>query len=109
MGNILQLFIFSAWLWLCLYGIVEKSSEKESMNTMIWLAKMNDALQYIEENLEGRVDHRRAAEIACASLTRFQRMFTFMTDMTVGDYIRFRKMTLAAEELQKPGARVIDV
>lgn len=79
------------------------------MNTMIWLAKMNDALQYIEENLEGRVDHRRAAEIACASLTRFQRMFTFMSDMTVGDYIRFRKMTLAAEELQKPGARVIDV
>ena len=68
---------------------------------MEWLTKMNDALRYIEENLEGNVDYQMAAQIACCSLTRFQRMFTFVTDITIGDYVRSRKMALAARELKE--------
>lgn len=45
---------------------------------MEWLTKMNDALRYIEENLEGNIDYQRAAKIACCSLTRFQ--FTAMRE-----------------------------
>ncbi len=58
---------------------------------MEWLTKMNEALAYIEENLEGTVDYGAAAKIACSSLTRFQRMFTFLTDMTIGQYDVWRK------------------
>lgn len=76
---------------------------------MEWLSKMNDALNYIELNLEGKIDYHKVAHIACSSLTRFQRMFTFMTDMTIGDYVRFRKMSLAAEDLKNTDAKVVDI
>ncbi len=76
---------------------------------MEWLSKMNDALNYIELNLEGKIDYHEVAHIACSSLTRFQRMFTFITDMTIGDYVRFRKMLLAAEDLKNADVKVVDL
>ncbi len=76
---------------------------------MEWLTKMNEALAYIEENLEGTIDYRTAAQLACSSLTRFQRMFTFLTDMTLGEYVRCRKMALAARELRDSDVKIIDL
>lgn len=76
---------------------------------MEWLEKMNQALDYLEENLTGTADYRKAARIACSSLTRFQRMFAFMTDMTVGEYVRCRKMTLAALDLKQSDIKIIDL
>lgn len=76
---------------------------------MEWLEKMNDALNYIELNLKGKIDYSEVTHIACSSLTRFQRMFTFMTDMTIGDYVRLRKMSLAAEELKNTDIKVVDI
>lgn len=76
---------------------------------MDWLTKMNDALHYIEENLEGNIDYQMAARIACCSLTRFQRMFVFVTDITVGDYVRCRKMALAARELRETNIKIVDL
>ena len=76
---------------------------------MEWLEKMNDALTYIEEHLEGTVDYRAAARAACSSLTRFQRIFAFLTDMTIGEYVRYRKMTLAAKDLLSTPIKVIDL
>ena len=76
---------------------------------MEWLTKMNDALRYIEEHLEGNIDYQIAAQIACCSLTRFQRMFTFVTDITIGDYVRSRKMALAARELKETNIKIIDL
>lgn len=76
---------------------------------MEWLSKMNEALNYIESNLEKKIDYSEVAHIACCSLTRFQRMFTFMTDMTIGDYVRLRKMSLAAEDLKTTDIKVVDL
>lgn len=76
---------------------------------MEWLTQMNEALNYIEMNLQGTINYNEAAHIACSSLTRFQRMFTFMTDMTTGDYVKCRKMTLAAEDLKNTDIKVIDL
>lgn len=76
---------------------------------MEWLNRMNDALRYIEENLAGEIDYRKAAQIACSSLPRFQNMFLFMTDMTVSEYVRCRRMSLAAEELKNSNIKVIDL
>lgn len=76
---------------------------------MEWLKKMNEALAYIEENLAGTVDYSMAARIACSSLTRFQRMFAFLTDRTVGEYVRYRKMSLAAQDLLDTDIKIIDL
>jgi AraC family transcriptional regulator len=49
------------------------------------------------------------AKKACCSPYHFQRMFTFMTDMTLSEYIRRRKMTMAAFELINQDTKIIDL
>jgi AraC family transcriptional regulator len=76
---------------------------------MEWLIKMNDALRYIEDNLNNDIDYIKAARIACCSVYNFQRMFSFITDVPLSEYIRRRRLTLAAFELQSSDIKVIDL
>jgi AraC-like DNA-binding protein len=64
-----------------------------------WLDKMNDAINYIEAHIEEKINYLTVAEIACCSLSRFQRMFSFVTDITLAEYVRCRRMALAANDL----------
>lgn len=76
---------------------------------MDWFERMNGAMSYIEDHLASEIDYEEAARIACCSSYHFQRMFSFITDVTLSEYIRRRRLTLAAFELQKGSGRVIDV
>jgi len=76
---------------------------------MEWLNKINDAIDYIEANITDKVDYGKAAEIACCSLSRFQNMFLFITDITLAEYVRRRRMALSAAELVDGNAKVIDL
>lgn len=77
---------------------------------MEWLERMNRAIDYIEANLTGEIELREVARMACCSSYQFQRMFSFITDVTLAEYIRRRRLTLAALELQRDGTeKVIDV
>ncbi|WP_379133765.1 effector binding domain-containing protein [Paenibacillus sp. sgz500958] len=76
---------------------------------MDWLDRMNSAIEYIETHLDQEVDFEQVAQKACCSVHHFQRMFSFITDVPLSEYIRRRRLTLAAFELQTRNARVIDV
>lgn len=76
---------------------------------MDWLERMNRAMDYIESNLAGEIELSEIARRACCSSHQFQRMFSFITNVTLAEYIRRRKLTLAALELQNSAARVIDI
>ncbi|GKU24975.1 AraC family transcriptional regulator [Clostridium folliculivorans] len=76
---------------------------------MDWLEKMNSAISYIEVNLTNNIAYSDVAKIACCSEYHFQRMFSFITDVTLAEYIRRRRLTLAALELQGSSIKVIDV
>lgn len=76
---------------------------------MDWLKRMNNAIDYIENNLYGKVDYEKAAREACSSVYSFQRAFSFIVDVTLAEYIRRRKMTLAAFELQNSDIKVIEL
>lgn len=76
---------------------------------MDWLTKMNAAIDYIETNLTGEIDFSVIAQKACCSTYNFQRMFSFVTDVTLAEYIRRRRLTLAALELQNTDIKVIDL
>jgi AraC family transcriptional regulator len=76
---------------------------------MDYLRRLNDALDYIECNLDGYIDYKIAADLACCSVSYFQRMFSFITDVTLSEYIRRRRMTLAAFELQNSDIKIIDL
>jgi len=73
------------------------------------LKKMNEALSYIEENLTNDIDMKEIAKIALCSQYHFQRMFSFLAGITLSEYIRRRRLTLAAFELNNSNIRVIDV
>ncbi|NMO98127.1 AraC family transcriptional regulator [Paenibacillus lemnae] len=75
---------------------------------MEWLANMNRALDYIEMNLSGNIELSEVARHACCSSHQFQRMFSFITNVPLAEYIRRRRLTLAAIDLQNHGAKVID-
>lgn len=73
------------------------------------LKRMNEALSYIEENLTNDIDLKEVARIALCSEYHFQRMFSFLAGVTLSEYIRHRRLTLAAFELNNSRIRVIDV
>jgi|GEM_PF-1722597 len=76
---------------------------------MNWSEKINEAIEYIEDNLTEKIDYKKAARITYCSLNKFQRLFLFVTDINVSEYVRRRRMTLAAEELMKSDIKVIDL
>lgn len=76
---------------------------------MKWVEGMNEAIAYMEDHLDGEVDQSKAARIAACSEFHFQRMFVFITGVTVSEYIRRRRMTAAAFDLMNPDVRVLDV
>lgn len=76
---------------------------------MDWIRRMNGAISYIEENLTNEIDHTEVAKIACCSVHHFQRMFSFIADVPLSEYIRRRRLTLAAFELQTTDVKVLDV
>lgn len=76
---------------------------------MDWLTRMNRALDYIETNLSGEINLTKIASQACCSSYQFQRMFSFITDVTLAEYIRRRRLTLAAIDLLNSDTKVIDI
>ena len=73
------------------------------------LDKMNGALAYIEENLTDDIDFKEVARRALCSEYHFKRMFSFLSGITLSEYIRRRRLTLAAFELSDSDAKVVDV
>ncbi len=76
---------------------------------MEWVERLNQSMNYIEENLVGEIDYKQLAQIACCSAYHYQRMFTYMAGIALNEYIRRRKMSLAAVDLQSGNARIIDI
>ena len=75
---------------------------------MDWIERLNDAVKYIEENLSSDIDYSLAAQRACCSLYHFQRMFSYISGIPLSEYVRRRKMSLAAADIIG-GEKIIDV
>ncbi|MBK1812270.1 AraC family transcriptional regulator [Clostridium sp. YIM B02505] len=73
------------------------------------IKSLNNALDYIEDNLNSTIEIEDVAKVAYLSRSHFQRMFHALTGFTIGEYIRNRRLTLAAEELTSKDVRVTDV
>ncbi|GEN86290.1 AraC family transcriptional regulator [Oceanobacillus sojae] len=73
------------------------------------LDSMNAAIDYIEEHLDKELDYQQAARIACFSEHHFKRMFSFLSGVPLSEYVRRRRLTLAALELRDHNKKVIDV
>jgi AraC family transcriptional regulator len=70
---------------------------------------MNQAIDYLEEHLTGEFDLTAAARCIGCSVWDFQRVFSFLTHLSVGEYIRRRKLTQAAGDILTSDEKIIDV
>lgn len=75
---------------------------------MEWIEQFNQAIALLETVLPGPVEIGRLAQAAGCSAFHFQRLFAYLAGMPLSEYIRRRRMSLAAADLQA-GARVLDV
>ena len=73
------------------------------------LRSMNNALAYIEEHLTEEIDYSEVSKIAYCSEYHFKRMFSFLAGISLSEYIRRRRLTLAALDLKDRDLRIIDV
>ncbi len=75
---------------------------------MEWIERLNHAIAYMEDNLTGTIDYGQLGRIACCSAYHFQRMFAYMAGVPLSEYIRRRRMSLVAADLQS-GQKIVDV
>lgn len=76
---------------------------------MDWIDQLNSAINYIEKNMCDDINMEEVAKIACCSTYHFQRMFAYMANTPLSEYIRRRRMSLAAVDLQNGDSKVIDI
>ena len=76
---------------------------------MEWIQKMNAAVNYIEEHILEEPDLDKLGKLAGCSAHHFQRIFTYIGGITLTEYIRKRRMSLAAVDLKDENVKVIDV
>ena len=76
---------------------------------MDWIERLNSAINYIEAHITEEPEYDQLARIACCSTYHFQRMFAYMAGVPLSEYIRRRKMSLAAVDLQGGDAKIVDV
>ena len=76
---------------------------------MNMLKQLNAAMEYIEANLCAEINLDDVARIACVTADSFTRFFSYMTGMTLTEYVRRRRLTLAAQDLQHGKTPIIDI
>lgn len=76
---------------------------------MNWVQCLAKAIQYVEEHLTDKINIDEIASQSYTSSSHFQLMFHLVTGMTIGEYIRNRRLSSAAQDLLQPNSKVIDV
>ncbi len=76
---------------------------------MDWNMRLTKALDYIEENLCNDIDFEHAAKLAFCSRNDLSNMFYLVTGIQLSEYIRRRRLSLAALDLQNSDEKIIDI
>jgi len=74
---------------------------------MDFLNRMTEVVEYIEEHIAEDIDLAQIAKIVCCGVYQFGRIFSYVVGVSLAEYIRNRRLSLAAPELRS-GAKVID-
>lgn len=76
---------------------------------MDWIFYMQNAIDYIEDNLLESIDYNDVAKRIGFSNFHFHRTFALLAGMTANEYIRKRRLSMAGEELSMSNAKIIDI
>ena len=70
---------------------------------------LNKMIQYIEEHLTEKIEYKELAKLVGVSEYSLQRIFMFLTNVSLAEYIRKRRLSKAYEELKKSDIKIIDL
>lgn len=70
---------------------------------------LNEMIKYIENNLTEKIDYKYLAKLVGVSEYNLQRIFMFLTNISLSEYIRKRKLSKAYEELKNTDIKIIDL
>ncbi len=76
---------------------------------MEWIAGIQRAIDYVEAHLTDEIDYEAVAKEAYSSPFHFQRVFSILCGFTLGEYIRMRRLSLAAADLSHTDEKIIDI
>ncbi len=76
---------------------------------MDWVNGIQKAIDYVEEHLTESIDLETVAAQTFVSSYHFHRVFSILCGLTLGEYIRLRRLTLAGVELAEEKTKVIDI
>ena len=69
----------------------------------------NKALEFIDNHLDSEITERDIYQLTSYSYNVFSRIFSVLSGIPLGEYIRSRKLSAAAIELQEEHTKVVDV
>lgn len=70
---------------------------------------LNEMIDYIELNLDKNIEYKKLAKIVGINEFILQRIFVFLTDISLSEYIRKRRLSKAYEELKISNNKIIDI
>ncbi len=76
---------------------------------MNWIQCLSKAISYIESHLTDEINLTEISSQAFTSSSHFQLIFHLVMGMTIGEYIRNRRLSLAAQDLLKGNGTIIEV
>lgn len=71
--------------------------------------KFEELIKYIETHLTEKIDYNELAKILSVSEQSMQRIFIFITNMSLSEYIRKRRLSKAYEELKSSDIKIMDL
>jgi AraC family transcriptional regulator len=73
------------------------------------LERLNQAMEYIEQNLEHEIEVSQLARIAVTSEYHFRRLFSTLAGLPLSEYIRRRRLTLAGARVLSGDETLLDI
>lgn len=70
---------------------------------------INNVINYIETHLEEPISYEYLSGMIGYSTFYFHRIFTMLFGMTVGEYIRYRRLTKAADLIKETNQSVLEI
>ena len=71
--------------------------------------KFNSLIKYIEDNLCEEISYKKLSQILCVNEYTMHRIFLFVTNYTVAEYIRKRRLSMSALDLLEGKEKIIDI
>ena len=71
--------------------------------------ELNKIIEYIENNLEEDIDYKKLSKMIGVNEYTFQRVFSLLSNISLSEYIRNRRLSNAGQELSLKNEKVIDV